>query len=102
MSSVANEVMTSAAVSDWGTTIGVVSAQIDDMIGDRDYNNALQSFAAMAGELESFFDEVMVLMEDEAVRKNFDAFLADWVQLQAASAEMAAPDVAHDVTASPA
>jgi glycyl-tRNA synthetase beta chain len=48
----------------------VVSAQIDDMIGERDYNNALQSFAAMAGELESFFDEVMVMVEDEAVRKN--------------------------------
>jgi glycyl-tRNA synthetase beta chain len=40
------------------------------MIGERDYNNALQSFAAMAGELERFFDEVMVMVEDEAVRKN--------------------------------
>ena len=49
---------------------GVVSAQIDEMIAERDYNNALQTFAAMAGELETFFDEVMVMVEDEAVRKN--------------------------------
>jgi len=27
------------------------------MIAARDYNNALQSFAAMAPELETFFDE---------------------------------------------
>jgi glycyl-tRNA synthetase beta chain len=47
-----------------------VSGQIDEMIAERDYNNALQSFAAMAGELETFFDEVMVMVEDEAVRKN--------------------------------
>jgi glycyl-tRNA synthetase beta chain len=47
-----------------------VSGQIDEMIAERDYNNALQSFAAMAGELETFFDEVMVMVEDETVRKN--------------------------------
>jgi len=47
-----------------------VAAQIDEMIAARDYNNALQSFAAMAPELETFFDEVMVMVDDEAVRKN--------------------------------
>ncbi len=47
-----------------------VSEQIGEMIAERDYNNALQSFAAMAPELEAFFDEVMVMVEDETVRKN--------------------------------
>jgi len=48
----------------------VVGAQIDEMIGDRDYRRALESFAAMAPELEKFFDDVMVMVDDEAVRKN--------------------------------
>jgi glycyl-tRNA synthetase beta chain len=48
----------------------VVSAQIEEMIGERDYKRALESFAGMAPELERFFDEVMVMVDDEAVRKN--------------------------------
>jgi glycyl-tRNA synthetase beta chain len=44
--------------------------QIGEMIAERDYNNALQAFAALAPELETFFDEVMVMVEDEGVRKN--------------------------------
>lgn len=44
--------------------------QIDEMIGEREYKRALESFAAMAPELETFFDEVMVMVEDEAVRRN--------------------------------
>ena len=47
-----------------------VALQIDEMIGERDYRHALESFAAMAPELETFFDEVMVMVEDEAVRRN--------------------------------
>ena len=48
----------------------VVTAQIDDMIAHRQYRLALESFAAMAPELETFFKDVMVMVEDEAVRKN--------------------------------
>ena len=47
-----------------------VGEQIREMIGERDYRRALESFAALAPELETFFDEVMVNVEDEAVRKN--------------------------------
>ena len=47
-----------------------VASQVGEMIAERDYNNALQSFAAMAPELETFFDEVMVMVEDEGVRRN--------------------------------
>ncbi|PYQ51747.1 MAG: glycine--tRNA ligase subunit beta [Acidobacteria bacterium] len=49
---------------------GSVSDQIDEMIAARDYKRALESFAAMAPELETFFDEVMVMVDDQAVRKN--------------------------------
>jgi glycyl-tRNA synthetase beta chain len=47
-----------------------VGAQIDEMIAEREYRRALESFAAMAPELETFFKEVMVMVEDESVRRN--------------------------------
>jgi glycyl-tRNA synthetase beta chain len=45
------------------------------MIGERDYKRALETFAALAPELETFFDEVMVMVEDEGVRRNRMALL---------------------------
>src|SRR5205085_12648499 len=48
----------------------VVGSQIEEMIGERDYRRALESFAGMAPELERFFDDVMVMVDDEAVRRN--------------------------------
>jgi glycyl-tRNA synthetase beta chain len=47
-----------------------VSEQIDQMIAEHDYLRALQSFAGMAPELEKFFDDVMVMVDDNAIRKN--------------------------------
>jgi glycyl-tRNA synthetase beta chain len=48
-------------------TVGV---QVEELIADRHYRDALRSFAAMAPELELFFRDVMVMVEDETVRKN--------------------------------
>lgn len=48
----------------------VVTEQIDEMISERRYRTALESFAAMAPELETFFKDVMVMVEDEALRRN--------------------------------
>ena len=47
-----------------------VTEQIDELIAAREYRHALESFAAMASELETFFKEVMVMVDDETVRKN--------------------------------
>jgi glycyl-tRNA synthetase beta chain len=55
--------------------ISVVSGQIEESIGERNYKRALETFAAMAPELETFFDEVMVMVEDEGVRRNRMALL---------------------------
>ena len=44
--------------------------QIDEMIAGRDYVRALESFAAMAPELEKFFVDVMVMVDDPVVRGN--------------------------------
>jgi glycyl-tRNA synthetase beta chain len=49
---------------------GAVVGQIDEMIAERQYRHALESFAAMAPELEAFFNDVMVMVEDEAIRRN--------------------------------
>ncbi len=49
---------------------GEVGAQVAELIAERNYNSALQSFAGLAPELETFFDEVMVMVDDEALRKN--------------------------------
>jgi glycyl-tRNA synthetase beta chain len=49
---------------------GAVTQQIAELIAERRYRSALESFAAMAPELEAFFKDVMVMVDDEAVRKN--------------------------------
>jgi len=58
---------TERRLNDLATAVG---AQIDEMIAERDYRRALESFSAMAPELETFFDDVMVMVDDEAVRRN--------------------------------
>jgi glycyl-tRNA synthetase beta chain len=52
-----------------------VGEQIEELIAERNYKLALETFAAMAPELETFFDEVMVMVEDEGVRRNRMALL---------------------------
>ena len=47
-----------------------VLSQIEELSAERQYRMALESFAAMAPELETFFKDVMVNVEDEAVRAN--------------------------------
>jgi glycyl-tRNA synthetase beta chain len=48
----------------------IVGGQIADMIAEREYRRALESFAALAPELETFFKDVMVMVDDEGVRRN--------------------------------
>jgi len=53
----------------------LANEQIEEMVAERDYKRALETFAALAPELETFFDEVMVMVEDEGVRRNRMALL---------------------------
>jgi glycyl-tRNA synthetase beta chain len=55
--------------------VSITTDQIEEMIAERDYKRALETFAALAPELETFFDEVMVMVEDEGVRRNRMALL---------------------------
>ena len=53
----------------------VLVGQIGEMIAERHYERALQSFAGMADELERFFADVMVNVDDSAIRQNRIALL---------------------------
>lgn len=53
----------------------LVRDQIDELVAQKRYREALDSFAAMAGELENFFNEVLVMVEDPAIRANRMALL---------------------------
>ncbi|HKR65384.1 MAG TPA: glycine--tRNA ligase subunit beta [Thermoanaerobaculia bacterium] len=48
----------------------VVSGQIAELIAERRYPLAFESFAALAPELENFFKDVMVMVDDTRVRAN--------------------------------
>ncbi|MCU1229050.1 MAG: glyS [Acidobacteria bacterium] len=48
----------------------LVVDQIAELIRNHHYLDALRSFAALAPELEAFFDDVMVNVDDETVRRN--------------------------------
>jgi glycyl-tRNA synthetase beta chain len=48
----------------------IVTSQIGEMVAERHYRGALETFAALAPELEQFFKDVLVNVEDEAVRRN--------------------------------
>lgn len=54
---------------------GAVTSQIDELIAGRQYRDALESFAAMAPELETFFKDVMVMVDDDGLRRNRMALL---------------------------
>ncbi len=47
-----------------------VRSQISELIAAGSYDRALGSFASMADELEAFFDDVMVNVDDDEVRTN--------------------------------
>lgn len=53
----------------------MVGEQIDELVAARQYGAALESFAGMAPELETFFDEVLVMVDDVEVRRNRIALL---------------------------
>jgi glycyl-tRNA synthetase beta chain len=48
----------------------LVTSHVGELIAGRQYQQALESFAALAPELEKFFNDVMVMVDDEALRTN--------------------------------
>jgi len=53
----------------------LVSEQIGELVAAKDYRSALESFAGLAPELEKFFVDVMVMVDDAELRENRMALL---------------------------
>lgn len=48
----------------------LVTQQIEESVREKNYRRAFESFAGMAPELEQFFDDVMVNVDDAAIKNN--------------------------------
>jgi glycyl-tRNA synthetase beta chain len=57
----------------------VVKAQkaVAPLLNDRDYTNVLTTLASLREPVDGFFDDVMVMTDDEALRNNRLALLAE-------------------------
>lgn len=55
--------------------VQITGDQVDDLIGERNFSAALDSFAGLASELEQFFNDVMVNVDDVSLRENRKALL---------------------------
>ena len=53
-----------------------LSPQVELAIEGRDYTGALTALASVRAEVDEFFDQVMVMAEDDAVRANRLALLS--------------------------
>ncbi|MBF0467504.1 MAG: glycine--tRNA ligase subunit beta [Desulfamplus sp.] len=53
-----------------------LSSRVDGFISRGDYNLALKEIASIRPEVDSFFDDVMVMVDDEAVKNNRIALLS--------------------------
>jgi glycyl-tRNA synthetase beta chain len=61
--------------------IGEAGATVEPMIEKRDYTEALTSLANLRPTVDTFFDDVMVMVDDEAMKKNRLAVLAELREL---------------------
>lgn len=64
-----------------------VQAQVAGQVAERDYVAALETIASLRGPVDKFFDGVMVMDKDEAVRTNRMALLTGVAQLFAGIAD---------------
>jgi len=64
-----------------------VQTQVAALVSERDYAAALETIAGLRGPVDSFFDGVMVMAEDEAVRANRMALLTGVARLFAGIAD---------------
>lgn len=58
------------------TAVNEVVIGVDQLIKDGNYDQALSDIATLRPKVDTFFDDVMVMAEDETVRKNRIALLA--------------------------
>ncbi len=70
-----------ACEKDLAEAVSSVSNQVQRQVGNGDYAGALQSIAGLRARVDAFFEGVMVMAEDEAVRNNRLALLTSVARL---------------------
>ncbi len=63
------------AESELFDAIGQVSSAVDQTLANSDYPGALNALAELGGPLDAFFDQVMVLTDEQILRRNRLALL---------------------------
>lgn len=66
----------SAEVALW-SALGEAKASVTPMLAGREYTNALTTLSALREPVDKFFDDVMVMADDEATKNNRLALLAE-------------------------
>lgn len=75
-SSVDEKLLQDAAEQQLQQQISAISAQVKPLFAQRDYQAALKALAGLRDVVDSFFDQVMVMADDEALRSNRLALLS--------------------------
>ena len=82
-----NALFQESAETDLAANVANVTIAVKAAIGIRDYVTALTEIATLRGPVDAFFDKVMVMAEDEAVRTNRLALLTAIARLFAGVAD---------------
>ena len=72
---VSTDLLQDAAEITLATEIDALAKLVAPLLEQRDYNAVLQKLAMLRGPVDQFFDDVMVMAEDQAVRENRLALL---------------------------
>jgi glycyl-tRNA synthetase beta chain len=69
--------LTEAAERALADAMGALSTEVESLFDQGDYEPALTRLAGLRVPVDAFFDEVMVMAEDEALRRNRLALLSE-------------------------
>jgi len=72
---VSSELLSEAAEKELAQKIGALRSKVEPLFDDGDYTAAMKLLAGLRPEVDAFFDKVMVMVEEEAVRDNRLALL---------------------------
>ncbi len=65
-----NNLLSDKAEQELAEALSAIGTELEPMFAARDYQNALTRLAGLKGPVDKFFDEVMVNVDDQAVRQN--------------------------------
>ncbi len=75
------ELLTEPGEKNLAAVLTEVRKDVQPLVAERDYEQALTAILRMKGPVDAFFDEVMVMVEDERIRENRLSLLAGIAEL---------------------